>query len=481
MTPHDMIRHEWKTHLLRPTSLVCLALYAAVLGYGVMHGRQARDARQDAIAAHRARVATQQAKWRSDMEARSNAHPQTPPRPTTPSPMRVTFASALPPGPLADFAVGQSDLLPGFGTISLWAPDIRLFSRYELEDPVSLAYGAFGLSWAVVLLLPLVLLVLCFDVLSADRDTRRLGLILAQGTGARRLVWGRILTRAGVVGGLTLLAALVALFVPGGDHPPGERLPYFALWLTGAFLYGGFWVAVIAAVAARNRDGEFNATRLVLLWAGLTLLVPATAAATAELVYPTPSRLAYLAEARKVEVETKRSEANLAQRFLLEHPELIEDHETTIPAYVRTAFVVTSQVDNATKPLLSSFENTARRRDDTVSVLRYLSPAIVVHQLFNDVAGTSADRHRRYQAQARAFKAAFADRVARYVMTGRRLPPEEIAALPEFRFTDAPFEDIVVRHLGGLFALVVAIGVLLVLADRRLRGIVGPGENATFR
>jgi ABC-2 type transport system permease protein len=349
MKLHDMFMHEWRTRLARPAALASLLAFAVILIYAAISGRIERDARALAIAGHESQAATAMERWLADLRALETRGAQSGVPPWSASPMDLEFPSSLPPAPLADFAIGQADMLPSVGKLSLWDPDVRLFSRYEFEDPVSLALGALDLSKAIVLLLPLLMIVLSFDILSAERDAGRLELTLAQGADLRRLFWQRLWIRCGIVMGVVLIIATAA-FALNAATPLSARLPAFALWSACAVLYGAFWFAVIGHVASSNRSGESNIVRLLLCWAGLTLIVPAAVTAIAEAIYPPPSRLAYLAEARRIEIETERSEGAVASGFFIDHPELVVDDASEMPAYLRTAFFVTSTVDTATGP-----------------------------------------------------------------------------------------------------------------------------------
>ncbi len=469
MTLRDMFLHEWRTRLGQPAALASLAAFVAILIFAAVSGRIERDARAQAIAGHEAQTSAAMQEWLANLKALETRGEQAGVPPWAASPMDLELSSALPLAPLADFSIGQSDLLPGTGKLSLWDPDVRLFSRYELEDPVSLALGAFDLSKAIVLLLPLLMIVLAFDTLSAERDSGRLGLTLVQAAQVRRLFWQRLAIRGAVVIGLALLLAATALFFNAGSRPLADRLPAFALWAACAGVYGMFWLAIIAWIAARNRGGESNIVQLLLCWAGLTLIVPAAVTATAEAIYPPPSRLAYLADARQIEIATERTVDSIASSSFLDHPDLVVDNASEMPAYLRTAFFVTSTVDNATRPVLDAFESTAARRDMALALIRYASPAIIAHGVFNDTAGSSSARHRRYMAQARTYKAAYAEQAGPYIAAGKLMPSERVLAFPRFRFEDLSFSEIVGGALPALLFLALAAAALLASADHRLR------------
>jgi len=230
-------------------------------------------------------------------------------------------------------------------------------------------------------------------------------------------------------------------------------------------------MALISWVASGNARGVTNVLVLLLAWAGLTLVLPAIVSAVSEAVYPMPSRVAYLAHGREVEIETEQAEPQITQQLALDHPELFVSDANAIPAYARTAYLVTTMVDKETRKVLAAFERAARQREHTLALLRFVSPTIIMHGFFNDAAGASTARHRRYLAQARAFKAAYAKRAAGYILMGERLPSAEAAELPRFRFTDTRWPDIVRSHASALFALIFTTSVLLLLARRRLRRV----------
>lgn len=473
MRTRDFLAHEWKTRLSRPAALASFALFVLALLYGSFNGRAHRDAELRVIAGHEAEIATSMARWQADLQILEQGKPDAKVPPWAGSPMDAVFASSSPPGALADFAIGQRDLLPYFGALSLWDPDIRLFTKYELAEPVALALGGFDMSKAVVLVAPLLLIVLAFDVLSADRDAQRLTLTLVQVSSIESLFWHRLLIRSGVVLAPVVLVSMGAFIVNAEPGSLDARWSRYLAWLLGACCYIGFWIALVGFFASGNARGVSNVLVLLLAWAGLTLVLPAVVSAVAETVYPMPSRVAYLAHGREVEIETELAEPEITQRLVQDHPELFVADASAIPAYVRTGFLVTSMVDKATRRVLADFELAALRREQAMSLLRFVSPAVITHDVFNDLAGASNARHRRYVAQARAFKSAYAKQAEGYILTGQRLPAKVAAALPEFEFRDEPLRAVVVSHAPALVFLMLLASLLSFGAHRRLnQGVI---------
>jgi len=195
-------------------------------------------------------------------------------------------------------------------------------------------------------------------------------------------------------------------------------------------------------------------------------IVPSGVSAILETVYPTPTRLAYLAEARETENETRLRESEIANQFILDHPEMLVNEAAEIPAFLRSSFLVTNTVDQATRPILDEFEAAAQRREASVGIVSYLSPAIIVHGLFNDLAGTSAARHESYVQQVRAFKAEYAERVGPGIVAGQPLSMAEFEAIGAFRFQDDT--SAMGSHLLPLLFLLALVIAAVIVVNRRL-------------
>jgi len=133
--------------------------------------------------------------------------------------------------------------------------------------------------------------------------------------------------------------------------------------------------------------------------------------------------------------------------------------------------LVTSTVDEATRPIVTSFEEALSERERALSLFGYLSPAVGIHGAFNEIAGTSSKRHQSYLRQARNFKADYAELVGPDVVAKRPVSSELFESVSPFKF----IEDTLLERLGQsigplLFFLLLSIGTLL-LTNRRLKSI----------
>jgi len=142
-------------------------------------------------------------------------------------PSNLRAPTVLPVSPLALLTVGEMDLQPHTATVSLFTPAGAAAKGQEHHSPVSLAIGRFDLGFAVVVLMPLVLLALCHNQLAEDREQRRLPLLAAQ-IDVLHLLWRRLARRAGaMVLPLLILTGIAAWLQADG----ASTLSVWPAWL----------------------------------------------------------------------------------------------------------------------------------------------------------------------------------------------------------------------------------------------------------
>ncbi len=358
--------------------------------------------------------------------------------------MNVSPAAAAEPGPLADFAVGVSDIQPSVARVTQWRTVDRLFSNYEFESPAAIAAGPFDFAFVVIFILPLLMIVLSYDTLSGEHDGGRLGLLLSHPVSVRRLVFAKLRVRLGAVLAVFLLASVVGFFFGASDADSGHRLGRFVVWTMLGGVYLGWWALLIAWIVSLNRRSETTILAMIALWAFNGLIGPATLAAATESMYPSPSRLGFLSEIRRTSNEAYKSKRELTKGLALEHHDLAAD-AYSLPEYIRTAFVVTQTVERKVQPIIDEFDATHAARRAFMRTIQYASPAVVALQAFNDVAGTSLDRQKRFEKQARQYKRTLADRLAPNVLAGQRLTVAELDEMPTFVFAESSLSTVLGR------------------------------------
>ncbi|MFT5435353.1 MAG: ABC-2 type transport system permease protein, partial [Myxococcota bacterium] len=208
--------------------------------------------------------------------------------------------ATLPPAPLAPVAVGQRDLHPQAVRVTT---DSHLTSERETETPMSgptrLMTGAFDPAFLFVVLFPLVIIALSYELLSGERERGTLAMLLSQPVTQGSLVLGKAGARAIALCGVTLVFALAGLLIAGADLTAPGALLQAALYALILVAWAIFWFAAAVAVNAFGSTSARNALLLVGLWLIIVVVAPGLIHVGVDAVYPAPSRIELMHEARE--------------------------------------------------------------------------------------------------------------------------------------------------------------------------------------
>lgn len=365
----------------------------------------------------------------------------------------------LPPAPLAATAFGQSDLN---------ANVIEVRTRFDwalipepLDNPAGLLTGRFDLAFVMIYCLPLLILALCYNLLSGEREGGTLALALSQPVSLPLLLAAKIMVRVLLVFAVTLGAALLFLLLCGTSVTAPGVWPRLLLWSLVVLLYGGFWFALAAWVGGRGWSSVANAGALVGVWVALVVVVPALVGAATETLSPAPPRLALSQAVHRANDNARaRSEALLVDYYAA-HPEQKPD-EVDLKDFWTQRYAMDAGIERKLEPLLAQVENAATQRHRLAGTLNLLSPALLAQGALNDVAGSGDARQRAFTEQVDAFRvqwrALFLPRVFRQV----GLPLEQWDVMPRWKFREETVGQVGAHVLPACVALGLVTAILAV-------------------
>jgi len=465
-----MLRREWR--LLRADKLLgaLTLLFCALALYATFNGRSLRTQQKATITSVRGeeslrldslnRVMTQ-------LERGDSVQVSPGSDPRSPAVAGRSVAArwmVLPPGPLSTLAVGQSDLYPYFVKVTTTSR-LSAIMNEEIDNPVALLAGRLDLAFVLLVLFPLLVLALTYNVTSREREQGTLSLIASQPADVRRIMLAKIVVRAGAVVALALVISVFAAVA--GDAPLASPavLARLAWWCTIVLVYGAFWFAVALAVNALGKSSATNAVALLGVWFALVIVIPALVSNAVMLIYPVPPRLALITAARAVQdsmtAATPRRGDALAD-FLAEHPRYrgSSKADTTDPQVAGVANA--NAQEQQLRPLYDAFDAKLRTRQDAAERFRFLSPALATQSALLDAAGTSSRRWRRFEdtwiTAHDAWRTFFNDRV----FAGTTLTRADLSTVPVPQFVEESTSSL---------SLPVGLSVLAVLVPALLLGL----------
>jgi|688.fasta_scaffold20913_9 ABC-2 type transport system permease protein len=157
------------------------------------------------------------------------------------------------------------------------------------QDKTELSrFGDMSFAWMLQVLMPLFIILFCFNAVSADWENQNLKLLSAQGIRNSSYLWGKILSLYAVVVSLSLVGLLIQLFsyqlFSSGTHPI-------------LFLRIAFWFAVNAAylfvltclsvlVSAWVKKSSTSLVMQLACWILLMIVMPKITAGVGAALYP---------------------------------------------------------------------------------------------------------------------------------------------------------------------------------------------------
>ncbi len=464
-----VMRLEWRILGRDRAALVILALFAGFLVLAAIAGGQHAETLGTGLDRSTTAEAERLAGHRTALDALSSGN--TPLGARDPrdavwmGQQGAARLAVLPPAPLAPVAVGQRQLHPQAVRVST---DAQLTAERETETamsgPTRLRTGAFDPAFLFVVLFPLVIIALSYELLSGERERGTLAMLLSQPVTQSQLVLGKAGARAIALCVVTLGFAWIGLLVAGTDLSAEDAWLHVGLYAAVLVAWALFWFAAAVAVNAWGQTSASNALMLVGLWLVVVIVVPGLLHVGVDTLYPPPSRIELLHEAREAGQDVERELAGLKGRH---------DVDTSTTGFAKRVVAVEEALARRTTPVVTELRDQLNRRQEMVDTWRFLSPAILVQLALEDVAGSGSVRHQRFEAQVDAFHETyrdfFFDRIRREV----RLTAADLATLPAPSFEEEPAPALVWRVITGVLGLLLFAGLLV--------GVAWPGLQRVGR
>lgn len=304
--------------------------------------------------------------------------------------------------PLSPLATGVSDLAPSRLEIKLNTP-FGFNDTYDFENPRGLALGRFDFAFAVVVLLPIGLLLLCALLITFERDRGMLRLVAAQAVGPRRWIGARMAAILAWFVPAVLLAQVVALAIAG--VPLGEVAGPLGVSLVLTLLYICFWSGIALFVLARQPTAGAALGMFGAIWALLIIGLPMAVSALVATFDPPPSAIEYVDAQRRVRDEIDAQREELLTHALGARPDLAAHvHRATSLDYATRLSFLVPEIERRLSPQRVAMEHHRVRQERVALATGFLLPTLGIESAFAALAGTDPERQRRFEQAAREYQ-----------------------------------------------------------------------------
>jgi len=275
--------------------------------------------------------------------------------------------------------------------------------------PQVAGFGSLTPAFAYQVLVPLVLIVVGFSIVSRERELQTDLQLVAQGVSPLALWLGKGLA-------LVSLSALIVLPLAAGAAMAiyaGESTLAAGVLVLAYFVYLAFWSFAIVSISARSRTSAMSLLWCCVAWAVLAVLVPRLAGDVANSLSPMTGKiesdLALVEEMRELgdghtaaDPAFDRLRARLFEQYDVDKAE-------DLPVNIRG--MVAAEAEEKLTKVLNRFSDERmrqeRRQAQVASHGAWLSPMMAIRNISMRAAGSDLENYHRFLREAEAARFAF--------------------------------------------------------------------------
>ncbi|GGC55505.1 ABC transporter permease [Pedobacter quisquiliarum] len=333
----------------------------------------------------------------------------------------------------AALAIGQRDVSPAYLKIRLLAVQNQLYNS-ENTNPLKLATGSFDLSFVMVFLLPLFIIAISFNLLSAEKEQGTLRLLLAQPLKLSTLFLAKIIFRFLLIAAMVILLSITALLWTGAA--PDLRALY---WLLAILLYAIFWLGTSCAIAALQRSSAFNAISLLGVWLMLAVIAPVLINAATDISKPVQEGLQLtMVQREAVHGGWDKPKAETMDRFFKHYPQYSNTGSVEGAFKWKWYYAFQELGDRSVETLYKAYRQKMLDRLSLASNLSVVSPPAKLQEVLNGIAGTELQQHLDFIAGTKAYHDRLKAFYYPYLYQDRAFQHADFAKEPQYSFTAAP-------------------------------------------
>ena len=305
-----------------------------------------------------------------------------------------------PPSDFAYAAMGLRDSEPWKHRIRMLALEGQIYER-DAGNPSVALIGRFDFAFFAAFIIPLVLIMLLYDLRTSEITAGRHDLLEAT-IGKPFYFW---LLRACLRAGGLFLCLVTPLIVAGiiaGTAP--STLILASLWI---FVYIAFWTAICFAIATWRKPSSVILTSLIAIWISTAVILPAGAKLAIDRMIPVPAG----ADILMLQRETVNDAWDLPREvtmdaFLNRHPEW-SSYEPVDSGFEWQWYYAFQQVgDQRAEDLSNAYRDGRLQRNRFATWVSLIAPPALLERSLQSLANTDMASSLAYEEKVRAYHAA---------------------------------------------------------------------------
>lgn len=305
--------------------------------------------------------------------------------------------------------------------------------------------GKFDLSFLILVIMPLTIILVIFDLITRDRESGVLRLLSAQSGGLLSRYIIRMGLRLTPIVGMVFVSVMVAALSVGSLSL--QAIPLTLAILFSLILYAAFWGGLTLIVQSWCRASATSGVLSLAVWTVFVVLIPATVFFVADLLVQVPSRIERTSASREAYRAATLDTSALLARYFEDHPELA-DVNVDAGNYYALRVAIDDRVSLARNQVESKYFSALDKKDKVSRQVSFFSPMLLMGVWLDDVSGASQRRINEFYRVVNKYQINFAKFFNEKTLRGEKISVLDLKKRPEFQFKEV---TLVYGALVGLF------------------------------
>ena len=345
----------------------------------------------------------------------------------------------LPFKPFSIVAIGQSDIYSNYKKIVLYFNESYEMNTKELVSPLEQLFGQLDLVFVWVKILPLIIILISFNLLSQERETGRLSLISSHPISLPIWLLKKLTLRFFVIA--LCLVFFTALLLLIFQVPLFQNFSAFLQLLLVVINYCAFWFFLSFLINLLKFSSDRSLIILTSFWVLFVFLVPSIINQVGNELNPVSPRLRVINHHQKMYNDMEKNMDEELEGLYKIHPKWASDDPVTKDQSNSTGWNIhylakqyIAQLKH--REVLEAYEQQIDERNEWMQMVSNFSPAMVVQRSLTEIAGTSTKHYRSFLRQSNEYAQDYREYVFQKLFTNHDFTVEEIKNLSKFEFDE---------------------------------------------
>ncbi len=397
-----IIKYEFRHFARSPLKIASVILFIGAAIYGLQNGYTLLNRQNIEIETIQARNKETIAEVTAWYDAGKKG-PDDKPWIDVTTPMRAIWyapASVIKvPAPLMSFSIGQAEQFGYYKQVTNWSSTFDADLAEEIANPERLAIATLDFSFVVLYLLPVLAIILLFNIGGLEKDLGFDRLIAVNHPSRRK--W--LMARFGLYF-LLLAATLIVLMLVYATRANALSGSFMGLYLL-IVLYMLAWFATFYFINLKGKGSSNQAIKMASLWLLLGVIMPGSVHQLASLKYPGSYMTDYLDASRDETYKIYDLSADtVRQRLLVAYPELagtVQAKDTVADEGIM-GNSSSGLINGLMKEAATTVENANEDKNRFIRNTSWFNPVGWFQNRINALCGTDYYAYRRYRTDIQA-------------------------------------------------------------------------------